>query len=171
MALPTTHIGSTPTVYQAFQQYPGDGLHQVLTQGLKVHAEKTLRELEQLCSLGHSQNYFIFENMVNYNHQNPHFKNGPRPLLSLLKISVFANHMLLQSLGLYQQRASIQSLSKGEQEMISRLGAHWSLGYFDQFRQRRMRLLKEVKTVSRSHHRQVSLMRKRTAIEGRRWMP
>ena len=145
MALPTAHgdlrNDSPTTVYHALQKQSGKDFKDTLYRGLQIHTEKTYRELQQLCNFGHGKNYFIFENMVTYTQKNPHFKNGPQALLSLLKTTVFANYTLLRSLQLHQGPADMAPPSETEQEMLSRLNAHWSSQYFHQFQQRRLALL------------------------------
>ena len=169
MALPLTHASDAPTLYKVLRKYPHRDLDDLLSQGIKIHTEKTYRELQQLCHVGHGQNYFIFENLITYVHQNPHFKNGAIPLLSLLESTVFFNFILLEFFAPQQQLKNVtihsnpveskRTVSKFEKEMIFRLQANWSYNYFYQFRQRRLALFKNVEAVSSTHDGQVFLRR------------
>ena len=159
MALPLTHTLGASTLYEVLSKYSHDAPYDLLVQGINIHTKKIYQELQQLCHTGYSQNYFIFENLISYVHQNPHFKNGAAPLLSLLESTVFFNFIFLNFLG-FQHRGEFPfSSSKLEEEMVSRLRADWSYNYFYQLRRRRLDLLKNIETVSSTRYGQILLRR------------
>ncbi|MCY4643033.1 MAG: hypothetical protein OXB88_00280 [Bacteriovoracales bacterium] len=130
-------------------------LHALLRQGIKVHAQKTLGELERLCHAGHGDSYFVFENLTLYMNRKRDFKNDSKALLSLLKTTVFANHFLLWALG-FRPGQEGGSFSRGvEEEMILRLRADWSHQYLFQLGKRRLALLKDVEAIPGPHYGQV----------------
>jgi len=69
-----------------------------LTKALSHFYQQDKRELAQLCETGVSQNYYIYENLVTYFKNKPHFHRTKEGLLSILKVPVVSKMMILDNL-------------------------------------------------------------------------
>ena len=144
--LPLHQQTKTPLVYHAIKE--DVPYSQAVRRGLNAHVNKIHRELQQLCQDGYSQNYYLYENMIQHTKQKPLKKRSIKSLLSLLKITVFANYALIQSLDLKY------SPNSKEREIMLRLNALWTFQYLNQLKQRkRAFLLENVKTTTRTQNR------------------
>ncbi len=114
---------------------------------LDMHLGKTFEELTKLCEIGHSTNYFIFENLITYMKENPKFKKNEDSLKALLKTTLFSNYYLLQSLDLHNRNKSRSIASETERfdhEAFTRMNAFWSKAYFNHVATKRIKLPKNI---------------------------
>jgi hypothetical protein len=99
-------------------------------------------ELSELCQTGSSDNYFAFENLINYAQTERSMKPVPKDMSTLLKTSVFANHAVLSSLGRFATLRTVATENNKSWnytnpmmiEISNRLKAKWALDYFKELK-------------------------------------
>jgi hypothetical protein len=95
MALPYQGNGD---VYSYYKGHQGTPLDRVVYQAVETYNKKNWDEIQTLCNQGVSGNYYIYENLVSYYGSDESFHQGKNALSSVLKIPVFANMLVLDSL-------------------------------------------------------------------------
>jgi hypothetical protein len=64
----------------------------------KLHLEKTLEEIKELCENGSGENYYAFENLITHMRANKEYHRSKEAMESLLKITLFSNLALISAL-------------------------------------------------------------------------
>ncbi|MBL7664601.1 MAG: hypothetical protein JNM93_05665 [Bacteriovoracaceae bacterium] len=108
-------------------------VEKLVNEALLVHYQKNLSELETLCEYGRSDNYYIFENTINYFETRPELLKTPVAIRAVLKIPVAANMLLIHSLmntGIsYTTQNDFVVFNSFESEALTRLQGKW-LGHY-----------------------------------------
>ena len=97
--LPITRGSVKPTV----KDIMSDEGKVAVKNALQLHVEKTHSELQELCEFGNSDNYYTFENLYTLIKKKKVTGRSDK-LSSLMKTTLFTNHLILKSL---QQKQSM----------------------------------------------------------------
>jgi len=107
-----------------------------VTTALKEHMDRNYEELSKLCFTGSSDNYYIYENLIEITKMNKIKKNADG-VNSLLKTTLFFNETLLNSVAeKTRKRAKGRGLASTKkkvnytQEAFTRLKASWATSLF-----------------------------------------
>lgn len=104
---------------------------------MRDHMDRNYEELSQLCFTGASDNYYIYENLIEITKKNKLGKNA-QGVNSLLKTTLFYNETLLNTIGEKSRaRAKGRGLASTKkkvnytQEALTRLKANWATKLFE----------------------------------------
>lgn len=100
------------------------------------HYKTVNQEVKELCNTGVSDNFFVFENTIRYFASKGKMQKVDYLLNSYLKIPVFANVYLLDSL-----KSKGQHLSQADRRVLQKLDVEWFEGYLYKLRQRRENII------------------------------
>ena len=130
-------------VRKYMQEYPREDLQLALYTAVELKARSTYDELNHLCEYGHSNNYYIFKNIIEYQgRKETNWQNPPgKQFKYLSKVPVFSNMIILRSL-LIKDSKSIsfkhpQESFYLEEELIKRIKAMWMKQYFHSLSKRK----------------------------------
>lgn len=146
LSLPVTEKSPYPAVFDVLPKLKGaDQKQELLKKAYSIHLKKLHNELASLCEFGHSDGYYVFENFLKHIEKNPKYMGSTESIQAVFKISVFSNMALGLSVrsalvgDSKNERALASALkfSVLEQELVRRLKAKWSDGYFKEMVERR----------------------------------
>ncbi len=156
LMLPLERGQNSQTVYEAMksnqdkykvspQHFEAD-LQQLMTKALVTHSQKIYHELLELCEYGQSDNYYVYENLVNHTKRMASFEASSSNVQILLKTTLFSNLTLLQSLYQQSEQERIASPSRSiasvenrpyrdnedvTTEVLKRINSSWSQQYVE----------------------------------------
>ena len=134
--LPMTEKSKKPKVIDIIKGQDKENWPSTIQKALSYHAFKTFREIEQLCLLGKSTNYYNFQNLLTTIQKSKMgFKPSKENLRILLKTTIFSNMSLISSLKKKEQNRAPSSLNSKEtklkKQILSRMKAPWAQDYFN----------------------------------------
>ncbi len=147
LALPMKKESDRPRVADIIKKEESKKLFtSVIGEAIDLHLLKLHQELKELCEIGSSDNYFIFENLYTYIKQHQNFTSSPANLKILFKTTIFSNLAIIDSI----EHATINSKNEAERsvastastknkifddkyllELVNRLDVPWSYAYLD----------------------------------------
>lgn len=111
----------------------------MVDEAISVHLDKTHSELAELCEFGSSDNYYIYENLVDKIEREGAFKPDSMGAQTMMKTGPVFNHALINSLvgpktGPTRSPASAQKNAQElyHREALQRLEAGWMRSYFSE---------------------------------------
>ncbi len=139
--LPMTEGSKKPQVIDIIRNQDKEMWSSTIKKALSYHAFKTYREIEQLCQLGKSTNYYNFQNLLTtIQKSKSEFKPSRKNLTILLKTTIFSNMALLSSLRKKELSRTPASLNKKEiklkKQILTRMRAPWAQDYFNYMKKR-----------------------------------
>ncbi|MBG09013.1 MAG: hypothetical protein CME68_09665 [Halobacteriovoraceae bacterium] len=133
--LPMTEKSKKPKVIDIIKTQDKEIWPLTIQKALSYHAFKTFREIEQLCQVGKSTNYYNFQNLLTTIQKSKNeFKPSRKNLAILLKTTIFSNMALISSLRkkeLSRTPASLKKDTKLKKQILSRMKAPWAQDYFN----------------------------------------
>ena len=129
--LPLDEKNLHPTVYDHYKNNSSEKeLPELIQKAIEIHLKKTHREIEELCSTGSSENYFIYENLTSIGKKNK-LTRSKENLKILFKTTIFSNLALTASLKAISKNRDKYNLTftNHEVEIIKRLDSSWVAGY------------------------------------------
>ena len=136
---------STQTVYEAaYYENSNDNVNEIMLAGFENQLNQNIQEINTLCEEGASDNYFIFQNLITHYASKEDFHYSQEALKAYLKVPVFSNMMLFQSMTgdrlIYKNVLShlnISSYNHFEEQTLQRTNAWWIKQYFEAVRNQR----------------------------------
>lgn len=146
LSLPLAKDDVTPKVIDIFRSQKAEmtevKMNEMVHGALDIHLSKTYAEIRELCELGVSDNYYIYENLITHI-KNSSFAPIEKNMNTLLKTTVFSNIALVTALEKIQITpmrtiASVQSKkdvsAPYSNELMTRLNVEWAREYYDHLR-------------------------------------
>ena len=135
LSLPVTYNGNGPKVIDVIKKDPTKSASEIMKIAINIHLAKTRTELIELCELGASNNYYIFENMHRFVKDKKYMDKSPESMKILLKTTIFSNIVLLNSLKRNFEVVSRTFASNIQNdifssEIINRFKVPWTRNYF-----------------------------------------
>ena len=139
--LPMTEKSKKPKVIDIIKNQNKEMWPSTIKKALSYHAFKTYREVEQLCQLGKSTNYYNFQNLLTTIQKSENeFKPSRKNLTILLKTTIFSNMALISSLIKKERSRNPASFNKKEtklkKQIMTRMKAPWAQDYFNLMKRR-----------------------------------
>ena len=139
--LPMTEQSKKPQVIDIIKNQDKESWPSTIEKALSYHAFKTFREIEQLCQLGKSTNYYNFQNLLTTIQKSKSgFKPSRKNLAILLKTTIFSNMALISSLRKKELSRTPASLSQKEiklkKQILTRMKAPWIQDYFNHMKRK-----------------------------------
>ncbi|MBF0362503.1 MAG: hypothetical protein HQK49_15905 [Oligoflexia bacterium] len=175
LALPITFNSKHPTVYEFITTHQNkknvsdqeqndeqkNEQMKLFVDALRLHLEKNIKELKEMCEYGHSDQYYLFENLITHMKNNKSFRKSKESMEALLKTTIVSNMAIITSLDLELKisnriqaqtqnqlqdknrlpsslNTDIINLDSLQQEVLTRLDAEWSKQYFNEMKRLRM---------------------------------
>lgn len=114
-----------------------DEYQSTINQAMTNHMAKMFTELKELCEHGSSYNYYAFENLMTHTKEHSLMANNEN-MQKLLKTSIFANHLLIESL---RKKRSMGKYDMMINEINHRIGGQWVNAYFEHYRNKRIQTI------------------------------
>lgn len=117
-------------IYSVWKQDQKLEVEQSILQAMMDFNQRNFYEINELCERGASDNYYIFENLVQHHVGDEEFHNN-EALPILLKLPVFANMLLLDGLKNYQREGVL------DKTLLERSRLGWFRNYLYKLRENR----------------------------------
>lgn len=138
--LPTDKNNSYNTVFSNIKNDQKiDQIPYQIQLAINIHLEKTFGELKELCETGSSTNFYIYENLTNYQKMK-NMKKNENTLISFLKTTLVANLAILTSLEAWAKNQNNLINDPVNFEILKRLKGVWFGDYLSHLVKKRRNL-------------------------------
>lgn len=139
--LPLSQSNGAVTVRDKLEKTDLSKINQIIEEALLVQQIKILNELEELCEDGTSENYYAYQNLITYINTKNNLAPSKESAETLLKVSLFYNMTLIESLKAHTEKSSrsISSVKeKGaiDNQLLYRMKADWVSGYLENIQEK-----------------------------------
>ncbi|MCY4523531.1 MAG: hypothetical protein OXB84_02205 [Halobacteriovoraceae bacterium] len=135
LILPVRSSDKSPLVVDLIREKGIKSLPGIIQKAFSTHLEKLYGELQELCESGVSSNYYNYENLITISLMNSGLMPSRENMKVLLKLTVFSNMALINSLSTQMDKTFRfpSSLLKQDiymDEVVRRLSVDWVRDYF-----------------------------------------
>jgi hypothetical protein len=136
LTLPLAKDSDSNTVRDQLEKNDLSKVNQIIEEALLVQQIKILNELEELCEDGTSDNFYAYQNLITHINNQKGLTPSKENMEILLKVSVFYNMALIESLKANAQKSS-RSISSVKEEgaidnqLLYRMKADWANSYLE----------------------------------------
>ncbi len=132
--LPTAQAENASTVRDKLDGTDFTKMNQIIEDALLVQQIKVLNELEELCEDGVSDNFYAYQNLITHINTQKNMVPSKKNIETLLKISLFYNMTLIESLknNAKISKRSISSIKEEDaidNQVLYRMNANWADDY------------------------------------------
>ncbi len=139
LTLPLDKDSVTNTVRDQLEKNDLSKINQIIEEALTVQQIKILNELEELCEDGTSDNFYAYQNLITHITNQKGLPPSKENMETLLKVSIFYNMTLIESLKANAQKSS-RSISSVKEEgaidnqLLYRMKADWADSYLEKIK-------------------------------------
>ena len=136
LTMPLAKDPNSKTVRDQLENNDLSKVNEIIENALLVQQIKILNELEELCEDGTSDNFYAYQNLITHINNQKGLPPSKENMETLLKVSVFYNMTLIESLKANAQK-SMRSISSVKEEgaidnqLLYRMKADWADSYLD----------------------------------------
>lgn len=130
--------GNKYNVYEYTKNMNTEMVQYFVRIAFEEHFLKNKNEIEELCEYGYSDNYYSYLNLINYFKSHPEFSSKIGSLKAVLKVPIFANAHLLNSLYVgenYEDANSLTYMKKFDHKILEIFNLSWVKEYNAQLRE------------------------------------
>jgi hypothetical protein len=141
LLMPLSQSNDAVTVRDKLEKTDLSKVNQIIEDALLVQQLKVLNELEELCEDGTSENFYAYQNLITHINTKKDLAPSKESMETLLKVSLFYNMTLIESLkaNTVKSSRSISSIKeKGaiDNQLLYRMKADWANSYLENIQEK-----------------------------------